>query len=450
MGEWDLAEQVLSHCRRRRLEAEVFIQRSRSTTIEVKDKQLQTFKLADDQGIGLRVILGRQQGFAYNTECNSQAVEELIAAAQAGAQNTKGDEYNRLPAPTGSYPELDCYDPRLAAVTVEDKIKRALAVEQAAYACDPRIRRIRQVLYKDIQYQVWVANTRGIRVNHRGSQCAINTMVIAEDNNDAQIGWQIDNSHAYSGLRPAEDIGREAAEKALAMLGARQITTRRSWVVMDPYVCTDFLGMMSSAFSADAVQKGKSLLADKLGTCVASPGLNLVDDGLCKQGMGAAPADGEGVPMQRTMLIDQGRLKSFLHNTYTAHKAGTASTGNGMRDDFKQPPGVGITNLYIEPGRISRRELLAQTKEGLYITQAMGTHTIDPVSGDYSVSVSGHWIEQGEFVHPVRGVVISGNILDLFKNIDLIADDLRFVGMIGSPTIRICDIIISGTSQGLA
>lgn len=444
MNEWDLPEQIINRCHKAGLEAELFIQRSRSTTIEVKDRKLQTFKVADDEGVGLRVIVNKQQGFTFSTELNKEAIDGLIAAAGASALSTNKDEHNLLPTPSGPYPTLDCYDNLLATVLVKDKIEHAMAVEQAAYAYDPRIKRIRQVLYKDIQYQVMVVNAQGIKTDYRGSQCAIHTMVIAEHNAESQIGWEIDNSHAYKDLRPAEDIGQKAAQRALSMLGAKQIATCNSWVVMDPCVFTDFLGMVSPAFSADSVQKGKSLLADKLGSCVASAGFTLVDDGLCEQGMGAAPADGEGVPMQRTVLIDKGQLVNFLHNTYTAHKAGTNSTGNGIRDDFKQLPGVGISNFYVEPGQVSRDELLAQTHEGLYITQAMGTHTIDPVSGDYSVGASGYWINNGEFAHPVRGVVISGNILDLFRNTDLIADDLRFVGAIGSPTLRIADITISG------
>ncbi len=445
MGEWDLPEQILNRCHTAGLEAEVFIQHSQATTIEVKDSKLQTFKLADDKGVGLRVIKHNRQGFAYSTDYSPQSIAELVDTARAGAGNSQPDEYNRLPDCSNSYPEINCYDQALAAVPVEDKIEQARAVEQAAYDCDSRIKRIRQVLYKDIKYQLWVANTHGIRANHQGSQCAVQTMVIAGSNGESQVGWEMDNSHTYKGLMPAEEIGREAARQALSMLGARQISTCQSHIVLDPIVCTDFLAMISSAFSADAVQKGKSLMADKLGRAVASNILNLVDDGLCEQGMGAAPADGEGLPMQRTLLIENGRLVNFLHNTYTAHKAGTDYTGNGMRDDFKQLPGVDITNFYIEPGEISRRELITQTKTGLYITQAMGTHTIDPVSGDFSVGAGGHWIENGEFAYPVRGVVISGNMLDLFKNIDLIANDLRFVGAIGSPTLRICDIIISGT-----
>jgi PmbA protein len=450
MNEWELAEHVLAHCRQQKAEAEVFIQRSRSTCIEVKDQKLQTFKLADDEGIGLRVITNRQQGFAFRTDCSKKNIDSLILSAVAVAQYTQADEHFVLPAPPAAYPEVDCFDPQLDNVSVRDKIGRTMAVEQAAYNYDPRIKRIRQVLYKDIQYQAWVANTSGIRVDNHGSQCAVSTLVIAEDNGEAQVGWEMDNSHTYAGLKSADYIGQEAARRAVEMLGARQIPTRRSWVVMDPNVFTDFLGMIAAAFSAYEVQKGKSLLAGKLGSQVASPHLTLVDDGLCMQGMSTALADGEGVPTSRTVLIEQGRLTNYLHNTYTAHKEGIASTGNGMRDDFKQPPGVGITNLYIEPGSTSRQELLAQTQAGLYISNAMGTHTIDAVSGDYSVGASGYWVEQGEFTHPVRGVVISGNILDLFQNIDLIADDLRFVGAIGAPTVRFCDIMISGTSHGLA
>src|SRR3990172_1128754 len=160
-------------------------------------------------------------------------------------------------------------------------------------------------------------------------------------------------------------------------------------------------------------------------------------------GIGSAPVDGEGTAAGKTLLIEKGYLKAFLHNIYTANKWKTASTGNGVRGGFKGLPGVGITNLFIEKGNISMEDLIKGIDKGIHISEAMGVHTANPISGDFSIGIAGHWIENGKFSFPVRGVVMAGNIFGLFKGVEAIADDLRFFGRIGSPSIKISEAVIS-------
>jgi len=441
-----LGQRILEEARRQgATEAEVFLQQASAITIDVRDQAVDVFKEAEDVGVGLRVLQEGRLGFAFSSDFSRAGLSRLVDSALVAARCNQPDEYNCLPdKPAGGYPTLHCFDEELARLSVREKVELAREVEAAAYEHDPRVRRVRHTSYRDAFYRVCVVNSRGVEVSFQGSMCSLAALVIAEENGEAQSGWDMDNAHFLAGLKSAREVGRAAAQAAVGLLGGRRISSCRATVVFDPLAGCELWGELAAGFLADAVQKGKSLFCGRLGEEVASKCVTLVDDGLLQLGMAAAPADSEGVPMQRTVVVDKGILRSFLYDGYTAAKEGSKSTGNGVRHDFKLPPGVGVTNFFVFPGEVTREKLLADTPSGLYVTQVMGAHTIDAVSGDFSVGVAGFWLEQGEPVYPVCGVTISGNVLELLQRIDLVANDLRFVENIGSPTLRVCDIIIGG------
>jgi PmbA protein len=205
------------------------------------------------------------------------------------------------------------------------------------------------------------------------------------------------------------------------------------------------LEVTAPSLTAEAVQKGKSLFANKMGQDIAASELNIIDDGHKKGAIISSPFDGEGVSTQKTILVENGILKSYLHNTYTAKKDGVSSTGNAKRGSYKSTPEVGTTNFYIDKGNITKDELIKNVEKGFYITEVMGMHTANPISGDFSVGASGIWIENGEFTKPVRGVAIAGNIKELLKSVEAVADDLTFFIGIGSPTLRIAKMTVSGS-----
>jgi PmbA protein len=182
----------------------------------------------------------------------------------------------------------------------------------------------------------------------------------------------------------------------------------------------------------------------RLGTVVASNAVTVRDDGLLPGGLGTAPADDEAVPLQTKTVIDKGRLNLFLYNSYAARKDKTLSTGNGMRGGFKGLPGVGVTNLFIEPGSLSFDSLVSSMDRGLLVTEVMGMHTANAISGDFSVGATGFWIEGGKKAYPVREITIAGNILDLMQHVDAVGSDLRFSGRIGSPSLHIRELSIGG------
>lgn len=424
-------------------QAEVYILRRKLLAIEVNDREVETLKLAQDSGLGLRIISDGRLGFAYTSGFTQEALDQIVESARTAAVYTASDRYNILPAKTVQYPRLDLYDPELSCVPLVEKVDRARAIAQAAYQYDSRIRSVQKTSYSDSECEVTICNSQGLEVSHVDTYCWASTMAIAGANGGSQIGWDFDFNRFYRNLRVAE-VGMGAAHMAVALLGAKTLETQKLPVVFDAVVAIGFIGMLASALSAESVQKEKSLLRGRLGQQVASSQVTILDDGTLPHGSSSSPCDGEGVATQRTELIREGMLMQFLHNTYTARKDKVKSTGNGIRASFKDLPRVGPTNLFLSPGYESREGLIKGIKRGVYVLATLGMHTADPISGDFSVGVEGLRIANGKLAQPVHGVTISGNLVDLFKSIESVADDLRFLGNIGSPTVSIGQLSISG------
>ncbi len=424
--------------------AEVFLRSYTATTIEVKERQVDAFDRARDIGAGLRVLVGRRLGFAFTTDFSDAALETLARAAIMNARHTEPDEYHAIPRKRASpYQSVMIYDPEVVALTEKEKIDRVMAMEREAFAVDPRVKRIRKASAGFSDAETQIMNTHGAEVSYKSTACSSSIEVVAEDRGESQAGLEFDVNRFYRKLE-IEEVGRRAARRALDLLGAKRIESIKAPVVLEAPVGQEFLSMMASGFSAESVQKKRSLFIGKLGKEVASGMITVYDDGLLENGLGTAPSDDETVPMKKKTVIEQGRLAMFLYNTYTANKDKTLSTGNGMRGSFKAIPGVGVTNLYIEPGKNSLDELIGSIDTGLFVTDIMGMHTANPISGDFSVGATGFWIEKGKKAFPVREITIAGNILDLMKHVDAVGSDLRFFGKIGSPSLRVKELSIGG------
>jgi PmbA protein len=318
-----------------------------------------------------------------------------------------------------------------------------MAMEQEARKVDPRVTITESCAYQDAFYEVTLVNSLGLEASYRGAYCGLYSFLVAEEGGDNQTGFSLQFRLKFSDLDPYL-VGREAAEKAARMLGAKCIPTQKGAVVLDPYVVTNFLGVMAPALAADAVQKGKSLFAGKKEEKVASSLVSLIDDGALSDGVLSSPFDGEGVATGRKVLVQDGILQGYLYDVYTAAKDGMASTGNGLRGSYRTVPEVGPSNLFIPRGNTSREQLIGEIDRGLYITEVMGIHTANPISGDFSVGAAGILIENGKLTTPVRGVAIAGNMAGLLQDIDCVGDDLTFFLGKGSPTLRIQQMTISG------
>ena len=423
--------------------SEAFIINAKELSIEVREAEIENLKLAEERGLGFRVFKDGRMGFAYTADLQPEALEQVIQEALANSQQTSVDPGNLLPSPVEQYPQIEIFDPQIRAAEVESKIEMAREVERVGRQYDPRIKITESAGYEDGEYEVAIVNSLGLNAFYRGTFCGLYLVVVAQEPEDNQTGFAVQYRLRYTDLDPKQ-VGREAAAKAVRMLGARKIGTRRVPVVLDPYVATSFLGVLAPALTAEAVQKGKSLFAGKLGRSIGSEALTIIDDGTLPEGIASAPFDGEGVPSRRTVVLEKGNLNTFLYNTYTAARDQITSTGNGVRGSFKTTPEVGTTNFFIQPGPVAQKELIADIREGLYVTEVMGMHTANPISGDFSVGAAGLWIKNGELTTPVRGIAIAGNLAEFLQGVEGVANDLTFFGGKGSPTVRIGQMAVSG------
>jgi PmbA protein len=425
--------------------AEVCMSKSRSLRAEVKGGEPHALEHSDGFGYSLRIIKNRRLGFSYSNDATDASLIADKALESLGF--TQEDPYLGLPSPeggAGKYPELNTFDPEIDAIDSERAVGFASETEKAAFEFDPRVKKTRKSSAVFSCYEVFILNSMGISHGYGATSATASITAVAENEGDSQMGW------GYEGGRFLRDIdfkraGREAARRAGSMLGARRATPCKASLVIDNSVAVDFLSVAASMMSAESVQKGKSLLKGKVGKAIISGNIDIADNPLFTGSPASKPMDGEGVRCRRNELVSGGVLGGFMHNTYTANKDKTVTTGNAMRGSSLSMPGVGPQCITIEPSGepVQVEAMIGSIKRGLIVMDAMGVHTINPVSGDFSIGVSGIWINKGKPEGPVKEAVISGNILELLSSVEALGDDLRYYGSLGSPSILVSTVDLS-------
>ncbi len=400
--------------------------------------------------MGVRIIDGGRTGYAYTSDFSDDSIEKTWRTAVELAKVATPDPYRALPDPRPIPDEdLDIWDKKLPEVTTQDKIAFLRRVEQAALDYDPRVIVTQWCTYEDTVEHVHLANSRGFAGEYGRTVVASFLIGVARGDDGVMTNaFGLGVSNFYDDLDP-EAIGREAGEKSVSLLGGKPVPTQVGTVVLDPIVGGQVLTALASALSAEAWQKKRSFLLDKMGQHVGSDMVTLMDNGRLKRGLASAPFDGEGVPTSATRLIDEGVLQNLIYDSYSARKAGVASTGNAQRNGHRSVPSLGPSNFYMQPGSASREEIIAGVEKGLYVLSVMQTGGIDPVTGDCSMGANGLWIENGKIVGPVGGVTIATTLNDFLMNITQVGSDLRmipFFGNIGVPTLRVDNVTIGGVN----
>ncbi|HOV75597.1 MAG TPA: TldD/PmbA family protein [Candidatus Hydrogenedentes bacterium] len=425
-------------------EAEIFFARSVDLEIEVARKQVETLVRAESIGIGVRVFTpDKRLGFAY-TSGDDAGIAQAVAAACENARIDEPDEFNGLPD-EAAVSDDDWAEEDFAAIPVARKVDACRALEDRVLAADARISHIQKAAYHDSRIEWTVANSRGLFRSYRMAHASCSVVAAATQAGcDSEMGWEFDVARRFDALR-WDWVGTTCATRATRLLGGKPCAGGRMPVVFDPYVATQFLGVIGAAFMANNVLKGKSLFANRTGDNVASAHVTITDCNDLPEGINRAPFDGEGVSAAAKPIVEAGVLRGYLHNAYTARKMGASVTANAMRGGgFRSTPEVGPSNAYLVPGEATPESLFAAAGNGLYITDAMGVHTADPISGDFSFGVAGLAIENGQPASPVRGVTLAGNIKDLLMGIVGVGCDLRFFGPYGAPSFLISEIMIAG------
>jgi PmbA protein len=422
--------------------AEVFIKYANGISVEAKDGKVEALESSRDFGIALKVIRKQKLGFSYTTI--PEEIETTINEAVESAEWTSEDTYLDIPAhvPSG---DVSIYDEAIETLKEEDIIRNAILLEESALTYDEKIKRVRKAEVSSGTGNTAIINSRGVTVSYKSSYYAAHVSTLAQDDSggDSQMGWDYASSRRVSDVN-MESVGKEASKRALELLGSRKISAVKVPIILSPSVAVDFLDILSSSLSSEAVQKQRSFLTGKKGQNIISGLIDIIDDGTMPWRAGTKPVDDEGVPTMNKTLISKGTLESYIYNTYTAKKEGVSSTGNAVRGSFKSLPGVGVTNIHLKaPAGGPDNGLVGSLPRGVLILGAMGVHTANPISGDFSVGISGLWIENGEVQYPVKEAVMSGNILDMFKKVEALGSDLKFYGSTGSPSILIGEMDIS-------
>jgi PmbA protein len=412
-------------------DADAYAERSVEREIRVYDGRAESLTEAGGRGVGVRAFVDGRWGYAYGTDLSAGGLADVGAAAHGAAEVADPDEFAGLPEEAGAADVGDLRSDEVERWSTERKVELALEVERAARA-HPRVTQVETVVYADLDGEAALANSRGFAGSFRSSSAWSYASAFAGEGAELMTGLGVDLGRGPEEL-DAGAIGREAAERAAALAGATQPSSRRCPVVLDTLVAASFLGFIGGMLSADAVQRGRSLFADRLGEEVANPVLRAADDGTAPGGIATAPFDGEGVPHRRVPLVEGGRLETFLFDTRTARKAGTTSTGNAARGSYRTPPTVGTSNLVVEPGDDPLAELVRRAGDGLYVADVAGLHSgVNPVSGTFSVGATGRLIEGGELGAPVREITIASDLVSMLKSVLAVGSESRWVPLGGS------------------
>ncbi len=431
-------------------QAEVYVQDETELSVRVFGGEVEELRSANTRGVGIRVIDRGKLGYAYASGLDESDAEEAIRGALENAVYVEPDEHNRLPELASvevSGEDLGIYDARFEEVPTERKVDFALELEAATRDQDPRIALVEAAIYAESRFTVGLVNTEGFSSFYRGTDSYCYTMPVAREGEESHSGFGFSMGRSLPELDMQGAAG-EAAQRAIWLLGARSLKPRKTTVVLDNVIAAEFLGAISGALTAEAVQRGRSLFAGKLGRAVASDITNIFDDGILPGGFSTAPFDDEGVPSRMNKLVQNGVLEGFLYDTYSASREKRASTGNARRGSFRSRPRVSPTNFYLREGTTSREDLLAAVSDGIFILQLVGVHAgVNDISGEISLGALGLRIRNGELAEPLREITIAGTMMDMLGNIVAVGDDLRFVpmgGSFGSPTISIENVMVAG------
>lgn len=444
----EFKEQVMTAAAARGLtEYELYASESEDISTEILHHEVKAFSTSMTGGACFRCILENRIGYASTELYTEEEAVRIVDAAMENALSTEssegafihesGDAYEPVEPVKTTRPDASCLN------------AFALRIQEAAYAQDKKIADGTESAAQFSRITISLCNSKGLDLIHTREYSIAYCVSIAREGDELYDGSKI-IAGDFASLNP-EAIGKEAAGDALSRIGADSIETGKYHVVFSNKMTAALLSTFLTVFSAEAAQKGMSLLKGREGEIIAASCVTLTDDPLLKESLIRIPFDSEGVATRRKQIIEAGKLNTLLHNLSTAHKAGTVSTGNGVKSGYASAVSILPYNFYLEKGGAGQKEdIFARIGDGIYITELNGMHAgASPVTGDFSLSAAGFLVEGGRLGRPLKNFTVSGNFYQLLKDIALVGDDLEFhipkgTTCYGAPSIMVPDMAIAG------
>ncbi|PIR18206.1 MAG: hypothetical protein COV46_00910 [Deltaproteobacteria bacterium CG11_big_fil_rev_8_21_14_0_20_49_13] len=424
------------------LQYEIYSEVTKNLNIEIKNDAVEALDTSVEKGKAVRVIKDGRLGFAFSTSPDTKD-EDLIEMAVGASQSVQVEPELVFPEVTTST-FIGENSAGLFSATLDEKIGMTRELESAALAFDKRIKNVRQPCYEEMLKEVHIVNSNGVDVSFASALCAFRVTSIAEDEKGSERASEMEYAFDPKKLSPSV-IGKKASERAVSYLNSKKIASTMSPVILDRQVVAEILSLIAPSFFADAVHKNRSRFRGKLNTRIYSPNISVINDPTRPNGFASVPYDAEGSASKRTPVVRGGILQNFLSDAFYAKKVGLPSTASSIRPLISQTPKIGIRNFYIEKGNKPLNQLKREMKVGFYVTDVMGLHMVNQITGDFSVGAEGFWVEDGQDLHGVKGVTIAGNLHDMLNHVTGVGNDLKFWHLTGGVSLLVEGLSVSGT-----
>lgn len=448
--EWDEMAKVLFEKGKKRgaADMEVFGAAGRELEIKFFKGEMEGYNVSESRGLSLRGLVNDKMGYSYTERLDADCTDLLTEQMAGSAEVIDSDDKQEIFGGSDHYEKVNMYNPALEDIPIEDKIKFTKELEQAAHKADDRVDTVNYCIYGEAAGEVRIINTKGLDLNEKANMAYAYISVVVKDDGDVKTADKFVAGNDFKKFN-AKKLAERAVCEAVSLLHAQSVPSGGYPVILRYDAAADMLGAFGSIFSAEAVQKGLSLLKGKLNTQVASEKVSVIDDPFMKGGLACASFDGEGVATKYKRVINKGTLTTYLHNLKTAAKDNVPSTGNASKPSYKATVGISPSNFYIENGQVPLDDMIKRMDRGLFIIEVQGLHSgLNAVSGDFSLSAIGYFVEDGKIVRPVEQITIAGNYLSLLTDITEVADDLTFgmpgTAYIGSPSLWVKNLSVSG------
>jgi PmbA protein len=440
---------IEDYSKKKGLKSEAYLFNSKVLKMESENSTVSNYVNAETNGLNIRLYDKKKVSFSYCLGFEESKILNALDNAFSLLKFMDENDYAGLAEKDESIQDagmpgkLGIYSEDHDVIDLSRKKTLLTEMEEVAYSYDKKIYKVDKPTYSETLIHKRFYNSNGVYAASKKTFYEIFLSVASKDGEDNGSGFDFDFSHNFGDLK-YKKTAMNAAKRGVDQLGAKPVPSGSYDIIFDNYTSSELLGILKQSFYADNVYKKKSLLEGRLETKAFSDKLDIIDDGLLYGGALTDIFDREGVKMQKKVLCSSGVVKSYLYDIEYAGRYGVKSTGNSVGRSFTAPPGVGSANFFIKNGETPLLDIISSLKEGLYINELMGLHMAKPYTGEFSLGASGFYIKNGTIGFPVKGIVLSGNLMELFNAVVKISDDIRFFGSTGSPSILFEKVQVSG------